>query len=106
MSKDIYLFDLTPRRALLCDGLQLIVARITSDRKGNVIYQGTAFVRHGREALLRALRRRGIEPTPNALSNINLVVPSERELFSGDCDEAHRAIIGLCPTKDALEIGG
>jgi len=76
MPKDHYLFDLTPRRALLCDGVQLITARITSNAAGETLYQGRGYVREGRASLLRDLRRRDITPTPDALEKINATVPT------------------------------
>ena len=80
MPKDHYLFDLTPRRALLCDGVQLIIARITSNAAGKTLYQGCGYVREGRASLLRDLRRRDIAPTPDALEKINATVPTASDI--------------------------
>ena len=93
MPKDTYLFDLNPKRALLCDGMQLIVARVSTGKDCTLHRQGIAFIRHGRSSLLRDLERRGIEPTPKALVLINETVPAASELHERGFQTCYRELI-------------
>ncbi len=89
MRNDIFLFDLNRTEALLCDGVQLITARIQrrSDRKPK--YRTFAFNRHGREAFLKDTRSRGIELSPKALSLIDEVIPTWEHIRRNGEDAAY-----------------
>lgn len=80
MRNDVFLFDLNDSVALLCDGLQLITARRYRRPNNKPSYKSFAFNRHGRDAFLGDTQRRGIEPTPEALSLIDNVVPTMDEI--------------------------
>ena len=93
MPNDAHLFALSPNRALLCDGMQLIVARASTGKDGKPRHQGIAFISEGRSSLLRDLERRGIEPTPAALALINETVPTASELHERGSQSCYRGLI-------------